>query len=109
MVYILAAATTSLTSSQLARTNPPIPRTDLYCSARPGVVQICSQARVGAMVLRASRHIRARRPRSMGYLMRLALYKYHEYDAPREQPRGRSEERRVGKECVSTCRSRWSP
>src|SRR3546814_20500310 len=28
-----------------------------------------------------------------------------------EQPRagGRSEERRVGKECVSTCRSRWSP
>src|SRR3546814_10930016 len=26
----------------------------------------------------------------------------------REQP-FRSEERRVGKECVSTCRSRWSP
>src|SRR3546814_19355747 len=25
------------------------------------------------------------------------------------QPPGRSEERRVGKECVSTCRSRWSP
>src|SRR3546814_17672567 len=24
-------------------------------------------------------------------------------------PRFRSEERRVGKECVSTCRSRWSP
>src|SRR3546814_11038920 len=27
-------------------------------------------------------------------------------DAP---PAARSEERRVGKECVSTCRSRWSP
>src|SRR3546814_13491092 len=26
-----------------------------------------------------------------------------------EQLRSRSEERRVGKECVSTCRSRWSP
>src|SRR3546814_4130378 len=28
-----------------------------------------------------------------------------------DTPRGfvRSEERRVGKECVSTCRSRWSP
>src|SRR3546814_15796020 len=29
-----------------------------------------------------------------------------------QQPKpalGRSEERRVGKECVSTCRSRWSP
>src|SRR3546814_4686477 len=28
--------------------------------------------------------------------------------AVRDQPQ-RSEERRVGKECVSTCRSRWSP
>src|SRR3546814_9660029 len=26
-----------------------------------------------------------------------------------ESKSGRSEERRVGKECVSTCRSRWSP
>src|SRR3546814_11115075 len=26
-----------------------------------------------------------------------------------EFPKVRSEERRVGKECVSTCRSRWSP
>src|SRR3546814_10817803 len=26
-----------------------------------------------------------------------------------ESVRDRSEERRVGKECVSTCRSRWSP
>src|SRR3546814_17679301 len=26
-----------------------------------------------------------------------------------ESETGRSEERRVGKECVSTCRSRWSP
>src|SRR3546814_5044266 len=25
------------------------------------------------------------------------------------QPKSRSEERRVGKECVRTCRSRWSP
>src|SRR3546814_10155405 len=28
---------------------------------------------------------------------------------PRPQAPPRSEERRVGKECVSTCRSRWSP
>src|SRR3546814_14556414 len=26
-----------------------------------------------------------------------------------QQPKDRSEERRVGKECVSTCRSGWSP
>src|SRR3546814_10950010 len=33
------------------------------------------------------------------------------YEYPHEPvPEGwRSEERRVGKECVSTCRSRWSP
>src|SRR3546814_19049190 len=29
--------------------------------------------------------------------------------APASTPPDRSEERRVGKECVSTCRSRWSP
>src|SRR3546814_18016931 len=28
---------------------------------------------------------------------------------PVDELRNRSEERRVGKECVSTCRSRWSP
>src|SRR3546814_11809401 len=28
---------------------------------------------------------------------------------PAEAEPARSEERRVGKECVSTCRSRWSP
>src|SRR3546814_15076834 len=33
-------------------------------------------------------------------LMALRLY---------DRRRDRSEERRVGKECVSTCRSRWSP
>src|SRR3546814_12950455 len=27
----------------------------------------------------------------------------------RDRSKARSEERRVGKECVSTCRSRWSP
>src|SRR3546814_14513571 len=33
----------------------------------------------------------------------------HDADSTAEQERNRSEERRVGKECVSTCRSRWSP
>src|SRR3546814_10957502 len=33
----------------------------------------------------------------------------HHYRFPRTPGGGRSEERRVGKECVSTCRSRWSP
>src|SRR3546814_3350583 len=30
-------------------------------------------------------------------------------DDPKLRERQRSEERRVGKECVRTCRSRWSP
>src|SRR3546814_5469263 len=34
------------------------------------------------------------------------LERLHEVEPPSTS---RSEERRVGKECVSTCRSRWSP
>src|SRR3546814_20214018 len=35
----------------------------------------------------------------------------HDDDLPRQEDRlgARAEERRVGKECVSTCRSRWPP
>src|SRR3546814_13623421 len=33
----------------------------------------------------------------------------HSLIGPHRLDHGRSEERRVGKECVSTCRSRWSP
>src|SRR3546814_19911647 len=35
--------------------------------------------------------------------------KGHGLPTPRATRSIRSEERRVGKECVSTCRSRWSP
>src|SRR3546814_5015091 len=37
----------------------------------------------------------------------LAVYAVTQWAA--ERARTRSEERRVGKACVSTCRSRWSP
>src|SRR3546814_18793117 len=45
--------------------------------------------------------------------LRLQVTAHHLYymavqEAHRHAP-GRSEERRVGKECVSPCRSRWSP
>src|SRR3546814_9242313 len=33
----------------------------------------------------------------------------HPFSNQVHQSRGRSEERRVGKECVNTCRFRWSP
>src|SRR3546814_2721884 len=38
-----------------------------------------------------------------------AMYMLAEGVATAEDIDTRSEERRVGKECVSTCRSRWSP
>src|SRR3546814_20210655 len=43
----------------------------------------------------------------VSYFLRRRYCREHGH-APR-QLLGRSEERRVGKECVSTCRSRWSP
>src|SRR3546814_13877790 len=42
------------------------------------------------------------------HLARLALADLH-FDTGTYGAHTRSEERRVGKECVSTCRSRWSP
>src|SRR3546814_3697274 len=41
-------------------------------------------------------------------LLRLGFHLYKRF-LWRKHLRARSEERRVGKECVSTCRSRWSP
>src|SRR3546814_20287281 len=39
----------------------------------------------------------------------LASLAWSSHGAASEGALGRSEERRVGQECVSTCRSRWSP
>src|SRR3546814_14049791 len=47
-----------------------------------------------------------RRPRG-GACREQGGRRYEMAEAP--APARRSEERRVGKECVSTCRSRWSP
>src|SRR3546814_14698388 len=54
------------------------------------------------------------KPYANQHNIRLALSKMgvtvrHDKFADRMLVEGRSEERRVGKECVSTCRSRWSP
>src|SRR3546814_16664475 len=45
-------------------------------------------------------------PRSRPWIVRL---RRDDGQHRRPYPPKRSEERRVGKECVSTCRSRWSP
>src|SRR3546814_13108188 len=66
------------------------------------------------LVMRASDDARAVKGASAGGVERidgeagLARTRYAG-DAGEGAERDRSEERRVGKECVSTCRSRWSP
>src|SRR3546814_1992960 len=40
---------------------------------------------------------------------RATMYRTYECRGRMDAQERRSEERRVGKECVSTCRSRWSP
>src|SRR3546814_13506797 len=72
-----------------------------------------------ALLCSIPRPIRVTRRRSMVPRRRLELPRGlpHRYLKPARLPipppgkwrSGRSEERRVGKECVSTCRSRWSP
>src|SRR3546814_12146344 len=44
-----------------------------------------------------------------GVLGRVGVVDAVHLGALQQQVAARSEERRVGKECVSTCRSRWSP
>ena len=41
--------------------------------------------------------------------LKVARAALHMWEEPPISGEARSEERRVGKECVSTCRSRWSP
>src|SRR3546814_15992297 len=43
------------------------------------------------------------------FQQRLSILQRLGYADPATNTVGRSEERRVGKECVSPCRSRWSP
>src|SRR3546814_13827175 len=54
-------------------------------------------------------HVLCRVP-AAGRLRRRAARRHHlGHPAGGDRRQARSEERRVGKECVSTCRSRWSP
>src|SRR3546814_20212232 len=63
-------------------------------------------AKMVAHVRDASEGTRERLMRQSGALARMARIETLSFDPA---PEGRSEERRVGKECVSTCRSRWWP
>src|SRR3546814_17043723 len=71
----------------------------LFCLYISGIVG----AMLAALVLRRT----VTRGASGGFLMEMPKY---QWPRPQDIVLGlRSEARRVGKECVSTCRSRWSP
>src|SRR3546814_14347912 len=71
-------------------------RLDTLEEVRAAGINVCSGGIVGLGEMRADR---------VGFIHALATLPEH----PGSVPVHRSEERRVGKECVSTCRSRWSP
>src|SRR3546814_3409216 len=66
-------------------------------------------SRLGRPLPRRGRNRSPARPAAGGSLARdlLVVLDFRLFPYPAAMPR--SEERRVGKECVSTCRSRWSP
>src|SRR3546814_13485467 len=77
------------------------------CSGLPGAfelaaVQRAEEAREFALMRRENGTMRQR-------LQAFRTPLGQQYQCVRVQHQGRSEERRVGKECVSTFRSRWSP
>src|SRR6188474_738751 len=89
-VWTWAAETMSTTSSQLARTKPPLPRSDLYARAFSGSSTIEAHARTGSPPFRsrAARNRSRRTPRTYGYRTLIGEYRYQLNEAPRGQPRG---------------------
>src|SRR3546814_11075457 len=84
----------------------------LSCPDRPGIVSSVSTALFssGASILEAQQFDD---PETDTFFMRVVA-RFLDDDAEGFKAAfvdiaSRSEERRVGKECVSTCRSRWSP
>src|SRR3546814_15468566 len=61
-----------------------------------------------AMTIENAAHVRAVGQIELVFTFAASVLFFRERTNPTELV-GRSEERRVGKECVSTCRSRWSP
>src|SRR3546814_10012392 len=100
---------------RLGHSRFPIPLSLLFA---PGQREAVRVAQVGAgQVLRIARQQVRHQAREAGQAQARFLAADHHPRAVGQPPRPaattverkRSEERRVGKECVSTCRSRWSP
>src|SRR3546814_5312608 len=76
---------------------------------------VCSSDLVAPLrrisTIRGARSFRVARPAAAHFLEQNRICLLAGTNSPPHSAHGRirSEERRVGKECVSTCRSRWSP
>src|SRR3546814_14282061 len=89
-------------------------RQDLGAAVRDEVrIDLASPAGAGNLLeergeaLQVVRRVEAQVSREAA--LRLGQRLQNRIAAARRRRADRSEERRVGKECVSTCRSRWSP
>src|SRR3546814_5699077 len=70
---------------------------------------VCSSDLATAALFAARQTERARAETLLEVAVTTADYVAKARASETNQSETRSEERRVGKECVSTCRSRWSP
>src|SRR3546814_19918186 len=69
----------------------------------PGAALRIGEHDAAELAIDLARHV------AVGALRRQRVGRVRQFPADGLQREVRSEERRVGKECVSTCRSRWSP
>src|SRR3546814_15584539 len=92
-----------------------------YLDDRPGaLLRFLAEANLTQIVRREEQNVDPQQVRAelndkikdvfRGAVLEMVAFPAGPWDVPDEIGDGRrSEERRVGKECVSTCRSRWSP
>src|SRR3546814_17226801 len=100
-------------SARKTATAPSEPTEDVTCAAstnlrRRGVIVICARAALGHQGHRLTIEDLPIRGRARSTSQPQLGARTARTRTPRRIGRPRTEERRGGKECVSTCRSRWS-
>src|SRR3546814_11814796 len=109
-----ARAVDALIRDAWARCVPGDARLALFAVGGYGRGELFPHSDIDLLVLAAEAEQHARRDALACFfalLWDIGLEASHAVRSPAQctQAAARSEERRVGKECVSTCRSRWSP
>src|SRR3546814_13972904 len=91
-----------------AETEAALARREQHIAADFSIIPLIDTTKLPALKWERHKTVRADLDQAVAWMCGEALFKRH---PAREDLNvwSRSEERRVGKECVSTCRSRWSP